>query len=811
MTIHVRAQNAGLIIRKLKDIVRFEVFEVSPPPEAVMKATGKLICSYPGPAVDIPLDVATEPSFLQNLASFLVQMDVDQLDALPTTKKAGSVVPEERSTAHPRYISELLMGILLALGHEADISRITKRIADDVLWKSAFKPWRRSPLWLVIRVVLQTSLPTIDIYKQFLLSFQTKLLWLFYEHNLPSDVMFCARAKTARRAYKLGSLAPGPLLQEVQDVADALEELMQRRWNAAKSEHATLPSFPSSSLNFLEDTNMTLPNSRAYLTKVLSRNAPPVPSPAPFQPSEFPRLKDTFSTQSFSADALRRALENDRTLALADFEDIVQNSLEQWVSSHLSHPIPACRTLGSCFKQYIFHARSAYDSNPEDQSIMILTILDLWVALDKLAIADIPLLAEYSPEIPEDITHPLILHEPLPIHRAAVIERYLRSRHERATEPSHIFSEETTSKTFSVRFFDKSPLLQNAKSVIEAEATRVREEKKRELREQNTQVEQDLARAASMQHEHSSGPGPKKKRKARCTKCILEKTVRHLTVHEWPLPSHAFEAKAVIFELNCPAVYVIWRDWTYTIIRDFCLAQQKQVDAKQFLTIGQYEPLQAYSSVRNVYRVTLASEKKSFLQAHYKDIKLPAKESSVCVANGLHLRLYDRTNNEWVSSPSKSFDLSGFCTLSLPKKGPYSTLQYAVTHTAHTSNEVVSSQAKCPNDLNIHEYMAFLALRSGPLLQWLNIVREMRARTLSFHRSEVHILLMQAAWQLGPLAGETLVRTWHEELYISAFGLLLVEEASRIIEHARVGWSEVMTIRTAGMYFDTINLLKNRH
>ena len=119
LTFYIRAQNAALILRRLQHTMVFEVFEVSPPPEAVMAIEGKLICSYPGPAVELPLDVAEDPSFIEQLVNFLMKMDKDQLpDAEATTTKAGSKVPETRGTTHPQYISQLLIMILRGMGHE---------------------------------------------------------------------------------------------------------------------------------------------------------------------------------------------------------------------------------------------------------------------------------------------------------------------------------------------------------------------------------------------------------------------------------------------------------------------------------------------------------------------------------------------------------------------------------------------------------------------------------------------------------------------------------------------------------------------
>src|SRR6266852_6985649 len=111
---HIRAQNAALIVRRLSsnDFVQFEVFEVSPQNSAIMKTTEKLLCSYPGPAIQVPVEIFKDECFLRELSSFLAQMDADCLDSTPTASKARSAVCEARDSAHPKYISELLVGIL---------------------------------------------------------------------------------------------------------------------------------------------------------------------------------------------------------------------------------------------------------------------------------------------------------------------------------------------------------------------------------------------------------------------------------------------------------------------------------------------------------------------------------------------------------------------------------------------------------------------------------------------------------------------------------------------------------------------------
>jgi hypothetical protein len=52
-----------------------------------------LDCARRVPAVGLPLSIAQNLSFIEQLVSFVVHMDADRLDAEPMTTKAGSKVP----------------------------------------------------------------------------------------------------------------------------------------------------------------------------------------------------------------------------------------------------------------------------------------------------------------------------------------------------------------------------------------------------------------------------------------------------------------------------------------------------------------------------------------------------------------------------------------------------------------------------------------------------------------------------------------------------------------------------------------------
>ena len=270
-----------------------------------------------------------------------------------------------------------------------------------------------------------------------------------------------------------------------------------------------------------------------------------------------------------------------------------------------------------------------------------------------------------------------------------------------------------------------------------------------------------------------------------------------ISVHEWPFPTRPLEAEAILFELKCPPVFAIWRTRTYQILRDIGMAHTVQSKLTLPVLLEDYKGLAAWSQQSTSGRITFGSETKSFLNSHYRTVSIPAAENSVCVNNGLRFRLYDSARGEGVPS---SFDLNldSYCTLRLPE-GLYQHLQYAVAHTTHTHNETIVNQGDCPMNLSMHEQLAFSNLRCGSQLQWKNITRELRANILTFSREEVHTLITQAAWQIGPLSNDGSTREWHFELGVSDFGLVLIREAKDLLSRIEANWMEGTTVKSISM------------
>ncbi|KAG2136632.1 hypothetical protein DEU56DRAFT_980804 [Suillus clintonianus] len=795
----IRAQNAAVVMRRLKSETIFESFEVSPDPTAVMGAKGKLICSYPGPAVTVPDMNIDNATFSAELANFLVCMDRDVLDAAATRNKANSTVLEERDTTHPRYITELLTGILRGLGSIADVPRIRKRIGDDVLWDSAKLPWRRSPLWLVIRVALQTTLERSALgrttYKSFMLFFMARLTNIVIERNFSNDILHFISTKIARRLFKLGSSASPEVSRIASTVTRDVRSIMEERWTSIQYAQLASRHWAPQNLRFSRDTHLSLNTSREYILQAL-QNQHSSPQPSPFNPSHHVRgsINDFLDADASFLIAAHAAAPS---LALADFETATRSGIDGWVARVSLQSIDAaCVVIEACASAYSSRALKAYSGNPENLSIMLLTLFELWVAMDKLVITQMPLVREYSPEIPLNIWEWLLIRKYSALDRLKILHTHLKDRHYHASRDLSAFSLTNDSRSFAARYFDQSPKLQNLKDRIEADARNQRNRKLTELRTLNKRYS-DLERsAASLSHKYDvNSRGEDYHDKWQCQLCRVEREMRSITitVHEWPLPEREQEAIVVVFELACPIAFDMWRCMTFHIIVDVC-TPEKIPPTDPFMTLPKYDALQEYRTCHSRQRLTLASNAKPFTKCHYRDTHIPTQDVRVCVNNGLIFRLFDTTTDAWAEDVLLHCDTSKLCTFLLPK-GPYHGLQQYLTKTSHTSNEVIANQADCHNDMTLHEFIAFGTLRSGPRLQWMNVLRELHARTLNFRREEVHLLLAQTVSQVGPLSSDNDL-IWHEELNSVPFLSALLGELEDLMASVEGNWLECVTIST---------------
>jgi hypothetical protein len=799
---HIRAQNAALIVRRLAttDSVQIEVFEVSPPDRTVMEAEGKLLCSYPGPAVQIPADIFMDKSFLRELSSFLVQMDVDRLHLFLTT---SSDMWDHHGNTPPGYISELLVGILRGYGQSVVVDCITKRIGEEALllgapreeeWSEKLRRlllrqesrpprlgstvWRRSPLWLILRVTLQSSLGSTNIYKLFILFFHAHLLRVCVRRDFPSELLYVMRVKMARRLTKLGPVISRDISQFVHDAANETEALLSKRWTAFQAIESNYPTSLFNTLDFAADAHISLDNSYKYLKEALgTASHTPSRSRTRFIPKHASRLCDVYDFTQFTNGRLEKAIAVDRRTAIADFELSMERNLESWVATYKSND-NASEVIISCIQQYYSGAKGLYEANPEDNSIMILTIMDLWVALDRITIHQCPLLKEYSPEISSDFLHCILLHRSSDLKRALHIEEYLSGRHKEALGVTSVFSNSFDHSCFAVKYFNTSEDLQHLDNRI---TTRIR----------GAQVTERAKRGkpASL-YEKLTSP-------LRDTSDMDDNSVG-VNAFERPLLLDV-PTQLIAFELSLPRAFSAWRDITYTILCDIGLNSELASDPRELSIPGRLTTLYLHD-FRALQSLVAGRQGRPRVTVAFFDDPDSVRNSAEDTSDFLETRRsFGLADSSCGSRAMVSFlgsTSAKLCTPPKPTSSPYSGLHDFMSGTQHTPNAIIAAQTDCPGEMNPHEFLAFSGLRCGPRLQWFNIARELASPSLSFSREEVHTLITQAAWQLGPLSNGA--REWHVDLDVSDFGDALLRGLGSLLTTVQANWQEEVTVRTIG-------------
>ncbi|KAI9776497.1 MAG: hypothetical protein M1839_009531 [Geoglossum umbratile] len=794
LAFHVSAQNAGLIMRDTGEHMVFESFEASPQAAEVMAAKGSLRRSFPGRAVSVPYSTSRGRLFCDQLASALHDLSVEQVsNVMAKSRKARSVVDEKRDTVDPKLVTDMLMSLLAGTGDVVEPSPINKRIRDDVCWDDELMPWRRSGLWLVVRVAIQRAM-VHDLgsdggrlkYKNFMIFLLSRIGRLALDPPLSCDILFAINAKIGRRALKLDSETKAFVRDDALEIATVLREQVESVWSAVRSADDRQSVSIISKDEAGDDAALSMHNSRSYLTRALLDTGRSGGN-LTFAPLCPPRMQ-------LSADELPKSIRfefagADSHFALADFERWVEHHLSTWAMNR-QPSVNDCSDIARLIETYSAAATSAYGPIPLQISLMFLVILELWQVLDRMALKLYPLLQDYSPAIPVGFLDPLLLPQHGLMKRLDSIEQYLEMRRVNTQGSNPPMFADPSKNSFAVRYFDQSSGHKLLRQQIEADAEQKRLRKKVEWERISKQHASLTQRADELDCDRRrAGRGKGKRRHTNlCTKCRLIAEARGLSmkVDEWPLPEDEVQCKAAVFELNCPVVITAWRSATYHIIND--LGRSNWPSWLPRHTLYGYPGLHPYHS-GPVPRITLGSLAKSFEHgSHYRTVHFPTPLQSVLLPNGLQYQLYDGEKRALVVEQTETPSIHRKCVSPLPKD-PYSKLQYAVDSTRHTSNYVLANQSDCPVEISLNEYIAFGSLRIGTRLQWLNILRELASPNLTFRAEAVHTLIVQAAWQAGPASGGVL-RTAHDHFEDHSFCLRLLGVIKEMLGRIEANWKE---------------------
>ncbi|KAF7944218.1 hypothetical protein EAE96_010620 [Botrytis aclada] len=805
---HVEAQNAGIIIRRLPAEYSFEMFELSPRNKDVMATAGRLRRYFPGPAVAINQDCINEDSFQTALSQCIEELSRETPNIVRAkTSKAKVSDIEIRDSVDPSLITSMLAESLHAVGRRIDVHRIQKRTRDVVQWRDCLCPWRRSPLWLFLRVCLQTGLmkrncndPSHYQYKSFMIFFMCQILERALEAPMSREILFMMSMKVQRRLIKLENYIDCWLQRQILDVLSKVSSYLQNNVPTLSN-----PIYPDiAALNLAEDTVLSMNYLRPYLDRLATRNQLKLRHALAEPRCQYRIIQSNTQLPSLSLQALNLHTRDSVLLDLADIEMWVRDHLARWLCRHQTYE-QSCIALAKLISTYQKVSDEAYPGVTEDQSVRILTLLDLWVALDKCTTLQEPLVKDYKCGFTSDLFAPLLLPTMPEMLRLASIEEYITNRNAASSAMMPcLFSTTNTPNSFPVRYFDQSCQHQRLLERIKSDARYERNEKMLELEEKHRQYNfwKESDRSTKCRRETViRGRGHKRREvdvhASYCPKCIAKNEAEYVKVDvfEFPLPENDLEAKSIVFELDVPEFFSVWRDSTYSLLVDTFSSTPRVSQNIKYYNFRD-TALERYVQ-KPLGRIRLGSRDKPFVISHYKSKLISqAAVEYILKPTGLNYMVVDNVESDQIAVANDFCANLGIRRLCTMRFAPaFMKLEAFLEDTKSTTNETLANQANCPATLTLHEFYQFASLRCGHYLQWLNILRECEARLLDLNSNEVFQILTQSAWQVGPAACKLVCRDSHQDLEDETFGITLLLALDAIVSSVESNWQNVRAVR----------------
>jgi hypothetical protein len=809
--LELKAQNAALIVSRQADLIIFEPFELSPSNCTVYGTKGRLIRQFTGSVSKLSLHTFQEDGLQETLAETIAKMGSQpQPGFQPKVKKAGQYQDEYRDTTHPAIVTSFFGTVIAALGEFTSTPGIWKNTREEVLWSDSKEPWRRSPLWLLLRVTMQLQFSRsatssgLDehLYKPFMVFFLSRLLRLATTRHeeLGSELLYIISAKVSRRIKKISNLPQSHWSKPVWETLIGTHDRLDKRWKDLTRE-TQLHIDPNLLANLHSEDNLdvSLPHLTHFIQGIITRKQSR--SVSVFQPAAV--FKD------FSAHELPSAFGSDgqyRYFTLMGVEAWVQRHLEAWIGSHIEEE-KTCGELRHLIQTYHGIASATYKDLPGSISIMYLTIMELWVACDRSACQVHPLLRQYAPTIPIELLQSLLLPLKDQMQRLSSVEAYLSSRLSVANKDApSLFCDFGHTSSFAVKFFDQSSSLQRLKRQIETDATEKRENKRIEL-----STKQQQHRTYMNNYEKGSCEYKvitvrpygyqKSEHSYYCKRCNWQQLAKKITiqVYEWPLSSNTSIAKATVFELMVPEAFANWRDVTSFLLMNVLECDfQFRKPAKKNYTLGNDQALKRFLSpgLYNTQRIVPSSHTKANTTCHRGDQShntIPnLGEDEVCVKNGLQYHYFDKNEGVFTNDILATERMLQNCTYQLP--GRSSHLQKYVSRSLSQldgvpPNQVIASQSMCPSHMSLEEYKAFGSLRLGHRIQYMNILTQLAMPALGFAKAETQCLIRQTLHQAGISSDKgTVERAPHKELTCETFGNALIRQLELSLHRVTENW-----------------------
>ncbi|KAF4963149.1 hypothetical protein FSARC_8814 [Fusarium sarcochroum] len=773
---YVTLQNAALIVRYdlATDRAIVEGFSTAAPVADVLKAEHALTWDFPGRAVAVPLGDFSNESFLGNLTLFLEQASSQSFDRFAARAcKGGQSIAETRDCPSSALIDEILMSLLEGLGSPVQTRRLRKRVRDDVLLDESEIPWRRSPYWLVLRVTLHRILSTLlddtldgmgRVYYKFVICAVLANLLKDCMTKLHPEMTLMLQAKLCRRLAKLESEKASvsePLSAIYHDlfiassdhfraiIADA-KQYVADLWEKHKSSVVRqIPILPHRAPE--ANLRLQLTNSGSALLRLLSQD---LSSPDRLMSVDLSSLREG---TVFQVDQLAT-----KYSSLVDCEaKIVDDTAPH---SSLSSEF-RCKQLAASIEHFLHEVGDAYADNSLLMSRYLLRLFELWMHMDEEATAICPLLKDFHPTFVPSSLNVLCLQTVQEMERLSQVQRYMESRvSSHTTNHETIFGNPRGLNLFPARFLystgprEQMTILAENIDALSQELGSRKQSELADLMQQYNKLTQEMQSLTCTCTRFPDGSVNIKG----CLKCYKKRSQYRLSInaHEDLLPSskagsEKAQRAAILLELRMPSYLAAYRAAVWKLHMLGSQVRSISRDAPELL-LKDLQLLDKFPAALG--SITLASRKKSFLQTHYKKMKLPKKAAKVIFPFGAEFSYYDSSSQLWADQLPKIPWFQHLLGSWLPKSilDPYALAEHVLPDKAYhpSSYEIIANESKCPPNLSVHEFSAFQRAVAGRGRRWLVLLIELDTTNFNYSSEATMKLFNRLALQAGPAIRE---------------------------------------------------------
>jgi hypothetical protein len=798
----------------------FEFFEASASSAAVLAAIGPLEWHFPGSTIAVPATEINNDEFSEQITNFIERASLESIgDFAAKTYKAGSKVDEDRDTAHPALLTSLFATILQVNGQRLDIGKTRKHVRDSVVWNNAEKPWRRLPYYLVLRVCIQRYLAARLParcgqlqYKFFISILLSQYLEFMIAAASPETVetLFFAKAKIARKLLKLDAgleeSATKFTAMEAATKTLMLSKTLPRVENTLQRASALISSIWTSHIHRTakiieplpqrapdEDLSMSLYNCYGFLDQTAK---------------SFRLLEATSETSRPNQVSAMHQANDQVTEFMKPFRDLCDLESRVPVIESDEDTELAVPAMTSWIRDYTEEAFTKYKGDSELLSTMLLTVMDAWCRLDIRCCEQWPLLMRFHPVFSPDMLDALCVESPQGLVALKAIRDHLQQRFIKCGKSLVTIFSDPDEGCFADCLFDDPACATECQKLlecIETSAKKVRDEKRTEWEQKSQQYEELMKAYVEEQCEwkptiNSAGDETISHEPTDCSRCKKGDRATRIRIqsNEEPLPQSHVLKRVVVAELQMPKVLAAYRDITQYIVHKLGRLNPSASGGDCCITLLSYAGLQQFADGKREPNVILGSFTKPHTGTHRHLKSFPVPWDHVQRENGLKLAYYDRQEKVW---PGRSWCkpiFSQHIELQIPASSPLQPfikvlrLSRVLPGLGHPrSNEVLASQAQCPQGVNVLEFMAYQRLCYSGTRRWEVLLRELSSTNINISSEAAANLVHLLVIQVGPMSSiGSVIPISHDIFHDNMLCMRLVEELDRRLDSISTNWTE---------------------